>query len=187
MAQFDNLGILLKSLHSELNATAAGTDNVSYTITPTSGLYALINDIASSLVTLKNTIRMNERGVIAQLAADGGADVNVALATGTANSSTAAYPATLDVSDSSMVTLGTDAATQSLSANLTTTSRGRSLTLADNPAMLWGTEVATGYTESALFCLLAEQRQMLKKLLAGTLTASSGQTVADRGVVALDV
>ena len=98
---------------------------------------------------------------------------------------TSSNRATLDITDGSLLLLSNDASTQSLSSPLTNNSRGRSTTGIYNPAMLWGEVLPVGYTEMSLFCLLAEQRMVLQRLLAGTITATSGNTPEGRSVVVL--
>ena len=177
---------VLQALNGPLGTvTATGTANASFTTTKDAGLYALIDDTISTMVTLKNTIKTNEKGIIKEMAGDTN-DIAITLGTGTTNSSTVATQSTVTNTLAEQLKLDNDANTQTITNEMGATDRGRSATLALNPAIVIGTQnTGRKYTESLVFAFVSEQRMLFKRLLAGTLADDFGEDAANRSTIAM--
>ena len=187
MASLTNISGVLKALNDPLGTvTADGVARTSNNTAKDAGLYALIDDSISTLLTIKNNIKKNEKGIIAELAGDAG-DTTIALNTSSpSNSTTTAFTTTIGVTATTLAAMENDTDYRCLSNALGATDRGRSVTLANNPAVLIGTQdTAIRYSESAIFALISEQRMLLKRLLAGALDNELGDAVAERSNLAL--
>jgi hypothetical protein len=187
MASLTNISGVLKALNDPLGTvTVDGVARTSNNTTKDAGLYALIDDLISTLLTIKNNIKKNEKGIIAELAGDAG-DTAIALNTSSpSNSITTAFTTTIGVTATTLAAMGNDTDYRCLSNALGATDRGRSVTLANNPAVLIGTKDNTiRYSESAIFALISEQRMLLKRLLAGALDNGLGDAVAERSNLVL--
>ena len=181
-ATLTNLSGVLKALNDPLGTVVAdGVAQTSNTTAKSAGLYALINDTISTLVSIKNNIKKCEKGIISELAGDP-LDENITLNTSSpSNSTTEAFTSTISIDDEDLNAMNATADYKCLSDALEDTDRGRSVTLANNPAVLVGTQdTAIRYAECVIFALISEQRMLLKRLLAGALDTSLGAAVAGR-------
>ena len=187
MASLTNISGVLKALNDPLGTvTADGVARTSNNTAKDAGLYALIDDSISTLLTIKNNIKKNEKGIIAELAGDTD-DTTIVLNTSSpSNSTTTAFTTTIGVTATTLAAMENNTDYRCLSNALGATDRGRSVTLANNPAVLIGTQdTAIRYSESAIFALISEQRMLLKRLLAGALDNGLGDAVAERSNLAL--
>lgn len=181
-ATLANISGVLKALNDPLGTvTADGVARTSNNTTKSAGLYALIDDTISTLVSIKNNIKKCEKGIIAELAGDSG-DASITLNTSSpSNSTTEAFTSTISIIDEDLNAMEDDADYRCFSDALGDTDRGRSATLANNPAVLVGTQdTAIRYAECVIFGLISEQRMLLKRLLAGALDNGLGDAVAER-------
>ncbi|MBT6324757.1 MAG: hypothetical protein HOJ35_02210 [Bdellovibrionales bacterium] len=140
-----------------LNAALTVSSNLP---TATSGTYALINRMISDLVSIKNSIKTEEKILITNINTHVGTN-------GTTLGTADAVACTAEATLSASAGLGNEAARYSGTDKATT---------ALYPAVL-GTGETNKYAETTVFTILAEAAQLIIHLKSNATTNSAGKTI----------